>query len=255
VGALLHNARAVDPTLIVPLSALDSYLSTATATTISAVSHLLEYCSNHPESSIRYFASHMQLNIHSDASYLSEPKAKSRIGGYFYLGNKKNTRRNPYPMVHFCDIQQYSNMWSHMLLRPNLVQFLSMQKKALSRAQHWMKWVTTRTLQNSKLTTPHQMELSITQSNKNNPNQWTRDSTGSKTEWNKTNSMLVGRQVTPIWEIILLSIILQRITHARYHNIYMIITLQCSDMTQDYQYCEGVLIFLPDPSPTGHHPP
>jgi hypothetical protein len=29
----------------------------------------------------------MQLKIHSDASYLSEPKAKSRIGGYFYLGN------------------------------------------------------------------------------------------------------------------------------------------------------------------------
>jgi hypothetical protein len=29
----------------------------------------------------------MQLKIHSDAYYLSEPKAKSRIGGYFYLGN------------------------------------------------------------------------------------------------------------------------------------------------------------------------
>jgi hypothetical protein len=33
----------------------------------------------------------MQLNIHSDASYLSETKAKSRIGGYFYLGNKTNS--------------------------------------------------------------------------------------------------------------------------------------------------------------------
>jgi hypothetical protein len=29
----------------------------------------------------------MQLKLHSDASYLSEPNAKSIIGGYFYLGN------------------------------------------------------------------------------------------------------------------------------------------------------------------------
>jgi hypothetical protein len=37
----------------------------------------------------------MQLKIHSDASYLSEPKAKSRIGGYFYLGNNTNSRLKP----------------------------------------------------------------------------------------------------------------------------------------------------------------
>jgi hypothetical protein len=37
----------------------------------------------------------MQLKIHSDASYLSEPKAKSRIGGYFYLGGKYNSRIKP----------------------------------------------------------------------------------------------------------------------------------------------------------------
>jgi hypothetical protein len=90
VGTLLYNARAVDPTLLVPLRALASQFSTATATTINAVSHLLDYCSTHPESSIRYFASDMQLKTHSDASYLSEPKSKSRIGRYFYLGNKAN---------------------------------------------------------------------------------------------------------------------------------------------------------------------
>jgi hypothetical protein len=83
VGTLLYSARAVDPTLLVPLSTLASQFSTSTTTTINDVSHLLEYCSNHPESSIIYFESDMQLKIHSDASYLSEPKAKSRIGGYF----------------------------------------------------------------------------------------------------------------------------------------------------------------------------
>jgi hypothetical protein len=37
----------------------------------------------------------MQHKIHSDASYLSEPKAKSRIGGYFYLGNNPNSPNKP----------------------------------------------------------------------------------------------------------------------------------------------------------------
>jgi hypothetical protein len=86
VGTLLYNARAVDPTRIVPLSTLASHLSTATTTATNAVSHLLDYCSTQSESTIRYYASYMQLKIHSDASYLSEPKAKSRTGGYFFLG-------------------------------------------------------------------------------------------------------------------------------------------------------------------------
>jgi hypothetical protein len=37
----------------------------------------------------------MQLKIHSDASYLCEPKATSRIGGYFYLGGKSDSRMKP----------------------------------------------------------------------------------------------------------------------------------------------------------------
>ena len=95
VGTILYNARAVDPTLLVPLSTLASQLSTATTATLDDVSHLLDYCSTHPEATIRYHASDMQLKIHSDASYLSEPKAKSRIGGYFYLGNKTNSSAPP----------------------------------------------------------------------------------------------------------------------------------------------------------------
>jgi hypothetical protein len=53
VGTLLYNARAVDPTLLVPLITLASQLSTATATTTKAVAHLLDYCSTQPEATIR----------------------------------------------------------------------------------------------------------------------------------------------------------------------------------------------------------
>jgi hypothetical protein len=99
VGTLLYNALEVDPTLLVPLSALASQLSTAKTTTIKAVSHLLDYYSTHPESTIRYYDSDMQLIIHSDASSLSEAKAKSRIGGYFYLGGKTDSRMKPLSKV------------------------------------------------------------------------------------------------------------------------------------------------------------
>jgi hypothetical protein len=55
----------------------------------------MDYCSTHPESTIRYYASDMQLKIHSDTYYLSEPKAKSHLGGYFYLGSAKNSSATP----------------------------------------------------------------------------------------------------------------------------------------------------------------
>jgi hypothetical protein len=63
--------------------------------TLDAVSHPLDYCITHHEATICYYASDMQIKIHSYASYLYEPKAKSHIGGYFYLGNKTNSSSPP----------------------------------------------------------------------------------------------------------------------------------------------------------------
>jgi hypothetical protein len=41
----------------------------------------------HPNAKIRYCASNMILNVHSDASYLSAPNMRSRASGYFFLGS------------------------------------------------------------------------------------------------------------------------------------------------------------------------
>jgi hypothetical protein len=86
-GTLLYYARAVDPTLIMPINVLASKQSKATAVTADKVIKLLNYCNTHPEKKIRYHASNMILNIHSDASYLSEKEAKRRAGGLFYMGS------------------------------------------------------------------------------------------------------------------------------------------------------------------------
>jgi hypothetical protein len=85
-GTLLYYARAVDPTLLMPIDVLASEQSRATADTADKVIKLLNYCNNHPETKIRYHASGMILYIHSDESYLSEREAKSRAGGLLLHG-------------------------------------------------------------------------------------------------------------------------------------------------------------------------
>jgi hypothetical protein len=90
-GTLLYYARAVDPTLIMPINVLASEQSKATAVTADKVIKLFNYCNTHPETKIRYHASDMILHIHSDASYLSEKEAKIRAGGFFYMGSSTNT--------------------------------------------------------------------------------------------------------------------------------------------------------------------
>ena len=47
---------------------------------------LFEYAFRWLNSKMRIRASEMQLQSHSDASYLSETKARSRAGGFFFLG-------------------------------------------------------------------------------------------------------------------------------------------------------------------------
>jgi hypothetical protein len=93
-GKLLYYARAVDPTLIMPINVLSSEQSNTTEVTADKVIKLLNYCNTHPETKNWYHASEMILHIHSDASYLSENEAKSRAGVFFYMGNTtKNDKK------------------------------------------------------------------------------------------------------------------------------------------------------------------
>jgi hypothetical protein len=77
-----------------PINVLASEQSNATKVTANKVIKLINYCNTHPETKIRYHASDMILHIHSDASYLSENEAKSRSGGFFYMGNTSKNNKN-----------------------------------------------------------------------------------------------------------------------------------------------------------------
>jgi hypothetical protein len=68
------------------LSTIAHEQTKATEKTDMSVNHMLDYCATHPDATIRFRASDMILNIHSDASYLNAPEARSRVGGHFFLG-------------------------------------------------------------------------------------------------------------------------------------------------------------------------
>ena len=58
------------------------------------VQHLLQYMHTNPNAIIQFRASGMVLNIHSDASYLTAARGRSRAGGYFFLGSVPRNGEN-----------------------------------------------------------------------------------------------------------------------------------------------------------------
>ena len=85
----------MDSTFLVALSDLGSEQSRATADTQDAIVWLLNYAATHPDAILTYVASDMCLHAHSDASYLSVPRARSRAGGHFFFGDKPTQGISP----------------------------------------------------------------------------------------------------------------------------------------------------------------
>jgi hypothetical protein len=86
-GTFLYYARAVDSTMLVALSAIASDQASPTKNTMRKCLQFLDYVATHPDAILTFKRSNMVLNVHSDASYLCEPKARSRAGGHFFLSN------------------------------------------------------------------------------------------------------------------------------------------------------------------------
>jgi hypothetical protein len=86
--SVLYYARAVDPTIVIPLNYIDTEKTKATEKTQVATNQLLDYLAARPDATIRYHASDMILHIHSDASYLLVTNACSRLGGLFFCCGK-----------------------------------------------------------------------------------------------------------------------------------------------------------------------
>ena len=106
-GSLLFYARAVDNKLLMTLSAIASSQAAATENTKSEINKLLDYCATHPSDGITYRASNMVLAAHSDASFLSEPKSRSRAGGHIFLSEDDPIPRNNGPLLSISRVMKH----------------------------------------------------------------------------------------------------------------------------------------------------
>jgi hypothetical protein len=82
----LYYAQAVNMTLLMALSTIAVNQTKATNRTIEQCMQLLDYLAHNADAKVRFHALDMILNIHSDVSYLSEAKARSRACGHFFMG-------------------------------------------------------------------------------------------------------------------------------------------------------------------------
>jgi hypothetical protein len=188
-GTLLYYARAVDPTMLVALGTIAAQQTNGTEATAEAIVHLLNYCATHPIATIRYRASDMILRIHSDASYLSEAKARSRLGGHFYLGDKSSNKpdRNNGAILTTSTIMRnvmpsaaeakcgalFNNTKDGVALRNTLVEIRNLPPQF-------------------KSTTPPPTDLPTNNYDNASSSPWTCDSNGYKTALNRSNFTSTG---------------------------------------------------------------
>ncbi len=74
-GKFIFLGRAVDSTILCPVSAIAAQSSQPTEETMLHTQQLLDYLASQEEAVLTYNTSNMILAVHSNASYLSEPKA------------------------------------------------------------------------------------------------------------------------------------------------------------------------------------
>ena len=83
---ILYYALAVDLTVLMALSTIASKQSKGTENTMLKTKQLLDYLATNPDTTVRFHAFVMILNIHSGTSYLTEANAHNQACGIFFIG-------------------------------------------------------------------------------------------------------------------------------------------------------------------------
>ena len=86
-GTFLYYSRAIDPTMLVALNEIAAVQSKPTIKTIGKCNRLMDYAATYPNAKLRSFATDMVLHVDSDAAYLVQDNARSRIAGYYILSS------------------------------------------------------------------------------------------------------------------------------------------------------------------------
>ena len=87
VGSFLYYGRAVYLTILMALNYIAGQQESPTEKTMKMADQFLDYMATNTEIKTYYHASYMILHCHSDASYLTDPKARSCARGQFSLAS------------------------------------------------------------------------------------------------------------------------------------------------------------------------
>ena len=85
IGSLLYFACCIYSTIFSNLGSSGTNIADGTERVAAMAAYLFNFCANNRNPKVRYYSRDMQLCGHTDASYLSVSKARSRAVAYFYL--------------------------------------------------------------------------------------------------------------------------------------------------------------------------
>ena len=145
--------------MLTALSSLMSKQAAPTVRTMQKCLQFLDYAASQEDTIITYQASDMRLAIHSNASYLSEPKARSRAGGHMFMAGNEDIPINNGEVL---NISQIVRAGCHWLQRPNLAHCSSMPKRQSPCNTLSRKWNICKIAPPYKLTTRLHMHYSPT---------------------------------------------------------------------------------------------
>ncbi len=101
IGSILYFSQAIDITVFMALSSIAIKQSKGTTNTMEKVKQLLDCLATYPDMTICFWALDMILNVHSDASFLSESEAHSCAYGHFFMGGPQMTATPSFSMAHY----------------------------------------------------------------------------------------------------------------------------------------------------------
>ena len=93
-GIFLCYGQAVDLIMLFSLSANAPEQAKPRKQTLKTVEHFFDYAVLQEDAIFAYHTSNMVLTVHSDASYLSKPKATIRAGGHFFMAAEAESPHN-----------------------------------------------------------------------------------------------------------------------------------------------------------------
>ncbi len=184
-GVFLFSARVVNGTMSTPLSAPASEQASPTELTMKKCLQFLNYAATKNNAILTYKASNMILAIHSNASYLSEPKAQSQAGSHMFMAGDNKILINNGAVLNI--LQVIKSVMSSAAEAELAALFIN-AKTAISMC------TTHKRKHQCKPTTPQHTHYSPTKSSQRHSKPWTCDSTGSGAMMPKDNLGITGDQ-------------------------------------------------------------